>query len=188
MSIPFRATGADDGHAAAFLRVIRDEGGGYDGVLFVMNARGEPLEFVSSRVETPRTRLWRRPDLRRRAARELTAALFTAATSRPVVVFARADEVDADFFVTDIETPVATCLVDGPVTSVGEAADRRSEGGGDEGPRLLWSSGPPAEGSAARALVESLRRAGLLTEPFERAEAGLREAQGEDSSGCGSVL
>ena len=185
MSIPFRAVGDDD-RAAAFFRVIRDEGGGYDGVLFVMNASGEPLEFVYSRIETPRTRLWRRSDLRRRAARELAAALFSAATSRPAVVFSRADEVDPGFFVTEIETPVATCRVAAQAAPASGAADAHGEDVEAEGPLLLWSSGPPPEGSAEQALVERLRLAGLLTEPFERAEAGLREARGEDGSGRGA--
>jgi hypothetical protein len=199
VSIPFRAARGDDERAAAFLRVIRDEAGGYDGALFVINARGEPLEFVSSRLEAPRTRLWRPEDLRRRAARELAAALFNAITARPAVVFARADEVEADLFVSDIETPVATCRVaaqavpagaaDGggeDVAAVSAAVEDRTEDTEADGPRLLWSSGPPPEGSPERILAERLRSVGLLTEPFERAEAGLREARGDDVSGRGA--
>ena len=199
MSIPFRAARGDDDRAAAFLRVIRDEAGGYDGALFVMNARGEPLEFVSSRIEAPRTRLWRQEDLQRRAARELAGVLFNAVTSRPAVVFARADEVEADLFVSDIETPVATCRVaaqtmpaggtaDGgaeDAEAVSAAAEDGTEDTDADGLRLLWSSGPPPEGSPERTLAERLRSVGLLTEPFERAEAGLREARGDDVSGRG---
>ena len=187
MSIPFRSASDEDSRAAAFLRVIRDEAGAYDGALFVMNAKGEPLEFVYSRIETPRTLLWRRHDLKRRAARELATALFTAATSRPAVIFAKADEVEPGFFVTEIETPVATCRVASQMASVSTAGDEQGEDMDVEGLHLLWSSGSPQEGSAERALVESLQSAGLLTEPFERAEAGLREARGEDVSGLGTV-
>ena len=183
MSIPFRAARGDDDRAAAFLRVIRDEAGGYDGALFVMNARGEPLEFVSSRIEAPRTRLWRQEDLQRRAARELAGVLFNAVTSRPAVVFARADEVEADLFVSDIETPVATCRVAAQTMPAGGTADGGAEDAEADGPRLLWSSGPPPEGSPEQILAERLRSVGLLTEPFERAEAGLREARGDDMSG-----
>jgi len=187
MSIPFRSSSGEDSHAAAFLRVIRDEAGGYDGALFVMNAKGEPLEFVYSRIETPRTLLWRRHDLRRRAARELTATLFNAATSRPSVIFAKADEVEPGFFVTEIETPVTTCRVASQMASVSTGGDEHGEDMDAEGLHLLWSSGSPQEGSAERVVVESLQAAGLLTEPFERAEAGLREARGEDVSGLGAV-
>lgn len=187
MSIPFRSASDEDSHAAAFLRVIRDEAGGYDGALFVMNAKGEPLEFVYSRIDTPRTLLWRRHDLSRRAARELTISLFTATTSRPLVIFAKADEVEPGFFVTEIETPVATCRVASQMASVSIGADEQGEDLDAEGLHLLWTSGSPEDGSAERALVESLQSAGLLTEPFERAEAGLREARGEDVSGLGAV-
>jgi len=186
VSIPFRTPGEDDDRAAAFLRVIRDEAGGFDGVLFVMNARGEPLEFVYARLDTPRTLLWRGSDLRRRAATELTAALFRAATSRPCVVFARADEVEPGFFTSEVETPVATCRVAGQMAAVSTGTGEQGEDADAEGLHLLWSSGSPPEGSAERSLVESLRAAGLLLEPFERAEAGLREALGESADGFGA--
>ncbi len=187
MSIPFRATDGVGAHVAGFLRVIRDAAGGYDGALFVMNLKGEPVEFVYSRVETPRTVLWRPQDLRRRAARELTTALFSAATSRPLVVFAMADEVDPGFFAGEIETPVATCRVAAQTAPLASGADEQGEDVDAAELHLLWSSGRPAGGSPERTLVDRLRAAGLLAEPFERAAAGLREARGEDVSGLGAV-
>ena len=187
MSIPFRSSDSDDTRAAAFLRIMRSAEGGYDGVLFVMNAKGEPLEFVYSRIETPRTLLWRRRDLQRRAAQELTTALFGAATSRPSVIFAKANEVEPGFFVNEVETPVATCRISDQMASVSTGGGEQGEDVDAEGLHLLWSSGSPPDGSPERALVESLRSSGLLTEPFDRAEAGLREARGEDVSGLGAV-
>ena len=187
MSIPFRAGDGADTHAAGFLRVIRDAAGGYDGALFVMDPSGEPVEFVYSRVETPRTVLWRPQDLRRRAARELTSALFSVATSRPLVVFAKADEVDPGFFAGELQTPVATCRVAAQMAPLSTGADEQGEDVDAAELHLLWSSGRPAGGSPERTLVDRLRAAGLLAEPFERAEAGLREARGEDVSGLGAV-
>jgi len=162
VSIPFRSASDEDSRAAAFLRVIRSATGGYDGALFVMNAKGEPLEFVYSGIETPSTLLWRRRDLGRRAARELTAALFDAATSRPLIIFAKADEVEPGFFVQEVETPVATCRVARQMASVSTNADEHGQDIDAEGLHLLWSSGSPEEGSQERALVESLQSAGLL--------------------------
>lgn len=187
MSIPFRSVGTEDTHAAAFLRVIRDPAGGFDGALFVMNSKGEPLEFVYSRIETPRTLLWRRQDLKRRAARELATALFNSATSHPTLILAKADEVEPGFFVTEIETPIATCRVANRMASVATGLSEQGEDLDTAGLHLLWSSGSPPEGSAERALVETLQSADLLTEPFERAEAGLREARGEDMSELGTA-
>jgi hypothetical protein len=187
VSIPFRSANDDDIHVAAFLRVIRREAGGYDGALFVMNATGEPVEFVYSKIDTPSTVLWRRQDLMRRAARDLTAALFNAATSRPLVIFAKAEEVEPGFFANDIDTPVSTCRVASQMASVSVGAEERGEDMDAEGLHLLWCSGVPQEDSAERALVARLQSAGLLQEPFERADAGLREARGEDVSGLGAV-
>ena len=100
---------------------------------------------------------------------------------------AKAEEVDPGFFDTEIDTPVPTCRVASQMASVSTGAGEHGEDMDPEGLHLLWSSGLPQEGSAERALVDSLQSTGLLTEPFERAEAGLREARGEDVSGLGAV-
>jgi len=111
MTVPFRTVEAEDERTyAGFLRVIRSDDG-FDGALFVVNGKGEPIEFVFSRVTTPRTVLWRPGDLRRRAARELAASLFNVATSRACVLFAKADEIDPGFFSAEIETTIPTCRV-----------------------------------------------------------------------------
>ncbi len=216
MSIPFRESDSEGSLAAGFIRILRDAGGGFDGALFVMNARGEPLEFVFTRVDTPRTVLWRPQDLKRRAAHELVAALFNVATSRPTVVFAQADEVDAGFFTDELVTQIPTCRVAADTVAAGSGPDEPAAGSGQGEPpagaephagaapgelgeppdsapvRLIWSLGQPAEGSAEHALAERLRAAGLLGEPFARAEAGLREARGlerrgGEGSGSGAV-
>lgn len=188
MSIPFRVTdGEKEPLSAGFLRVIRDPNGGFDGALFVMNAKGEPIEFVFSRVDAPRTVLWRPQDLKRRATHELVAALFNVSTSRPTVVFVKADEVEPGFFTGELETQIPTCRVADQMAAVSTAPSEHGEDVDSAQLHLLWSLGQPEEGSSERTLVERLRRAGLLTEPFERAEAGLREARGEEGSGPGTV-
>ena len=55
MPVPFR----DDAEIkalglAAYLKMERD-GSGYRGALFLVNARGEPVEFTYTRVEIPHT-------------------------------------------------------------------------------------------------------------------------------------
>lgn len=179
MSIPFRASGSDESLVAGFIRILRDPEGGFDGALFVMNARGEPLEFVFSKVSTPRTVLWRPHDLKRRATHELIAALFNATTSRPTVVFAKADEVDPGFFTGEIETQVPTCRVAHQMASVATGQGEHGEDLDEAQLHLLWTLGLPDEGSPERILVDRLQSAGLLTEPFDRVEAGLQEARGE---------
>jgi len=187
VSIPYRESDSDESLAAGFIRIIRDPKGGFDGALFVMNVRGEPLEFVFSRVNTPRTVLWRPQDLRRRATHELAAALFDAATSRPTVIFAKADEVGPGFFTSELETDVVTCRVAQQMAAVSTSPDEQGEDVDAAQVHLLWSTGQPDEGSPERLLVERLLAAGLLTEPFDRAESGLREARGEEVSGSGAI-
>jgi len=187
VTIPFRAAEDKDSLAAGFIRIIRDPGGGFDGALFVMNAKGEPLEFVFSRVNTPRTVLWRPQDLRRRATHELVAALFNVATSRPTLLFAKADEVDAGFFTLELETPIPTCRVAQQMVTVRVGPTEQGEDVDSAQLHLLWSLGQPGEGSPERMLVQRLEAAGLLTEPFDRAEAGLREARGEAEGSPGTV-
>ncbi len=187
MSIPFRASDSEGSLAAGFIRIIRDPKGGFDGALFVMNVKGEPLEFVFSRVNTPHTVLWRPQDLRRRAAHELVAALFNVAISRPTVLFAKADEVDPGFFSSELETQVPTCRVAHQMAAVSTGPDEQGEDVDAAQVHLLWSMGRPDEESPERILVEGLLAAGLLTEPFDRAESGLREARGEEGSDSGAV-
>jgi hypothetical protein len=185
--IPYRESDREESLAAGFIRIIRDPKGGFDGALFVMNVRGEPLEFVFSRVNTPRTVLWRPQDLRRRATHELAAALLDAATSRPTVIFAKADEVGPGFFTSELETDVVTCRVAQQMAAVSTSPDEQGEDVDAAQVHLLWSTGQPDEGSPERLLVERLLAAGLLTEPFDRAESGLREARGEEGTGSGAV-
>ena len=117
--------------------------GGYDGALFVMTPHGEPVEFVYTRIETPRTMLWRRRDLARRAAKELTSALFNAVTSRPVVIFAKADEVEPGFFVGRSRTPISTCRVARQMASVSTGPDEQGEDVDSDGLHLIWPTGSP---------------------------------------------
>jgi hypothetical protein len=187
MTVPFRATDASPPRLAAFLRVIRDEPVGYDGALFVMNDLGEPLEIVVARLETPRTVLWRARELQRRAARELVAALFGTVASHPLVVLSRADEIPPGFFATDVEAGVFACRVTTQLTSVPADACEHAEEMESEGLHLLWTPECPKDDSPERLLMTKLRSAGLLTEPFERAEAGLRVAKEEDAIGHGAV-
>jgi hypothetical protein len=185
VSIPFRASGGDGSLVAGFVRIIRDNEG-FDGALFIMSPNGEPLEFVFSRVNTPRTILWRAQDLKRRAAHELVASLFNVTTSHPTVVFAKADEVDPGFFASELITPVCTCRVAHEMASVDVGADEHGEDLEGVQVHLVWSAGKPDEGSPERILVDKLQSAGLLTEPFDRAEAGLREARGGAVRGPGT--
>jgi hypothetical protein len=181
MTIPFRVLESDSPGTAAFLRVIPfSEGGGYDGVLFVMRAGGEPVEFCFSRVETPRTALWRKGDLVRRATIELARALLQVCSDSPSVLFLRADEVAPDVFESGLSVDIPVCRVASSLDLVLASPREHEEAPAAGDLHLFWSPEAPGEGHVARMLVDRLIATSLLTEPFERAEAGLREVKREE--------
>lgn len=180
MAIPFRFSESAALGTAAFLRVIPfPEGGGYDGVLFVMNATGEPVEFCFSRIETPRTALWRKKDLARRAAVEIARSLVQVCAASPLLLLARADEVGPEVFTEELGLEIPVCRVAPSLALAAVAADEREETLADGELHLFWSAEVAPGSEAARQLVERLVATGLVLEPFERAEAGLREVRNE---------
>lgn len=182
MPIPFRTSDAASLGTAAFLRVIPfSEGGGYDGVLFVMSTDGEPVEFCFSRIETPRTALWRKKDLVRRASTELTRSLLQVCADTPAVVFARADEVGPDVF-EDLSVDIPVCRVASSLDLAAASPLEHEESPAGDDLHLFWSPESPGEAQVARMVVDRLVATGLLVEPFERAEAGLREVRNEGTA------
>lgn len=184
MPIPFRTPELEDLGLAAYLRIIPfEQGGGFDGALFVINTLGEPTEFCYSRIETPRTVLWGRAALKRRADHELTSALLKVCSSSPILLLARAEETEPELFGEDIRTPVKTARVASSLTAVAmNDGDAVEDGAGPDGLQVVWTDGPPGDGSPERALFARLVATGLLTEPFERIEAGLAEVRREPTT------
>ena len=164
--------------AAAFIKIeqsARDSV--YLGALFVINARGEPLEFAYNLIETPHTFLWRPADLRRHAERKLAASLLGACDAAPALLLCLAEEVGDDLFGRDLALSVPVGRIDrslgAPVSAdTGEVLEL------PEPVHLFWYPAPPVEGSPERRLLTRLSAQGLLLEPFERAAFGLREVYG----------
>ena len=154
--------------------------------LLFLNARGEPLEFAFNRVELMQTVLWRPRDREDGAARRLALSLFDAATLTPSFLVCRADTISPHLFGPcggiDLAVPVvrvATTADTVPYAAaeIQAAVETLDPLGEFQEVRLFWSPAPP-EGAAAR-LFDRLVARGLLLEPFERAQAGLREAYPE---------
>lgn len=158
----------------------RGAGAGYVGALFLVNARGEPLEFAYNQVQTPGTFLWRQADLRRHAERKLAASLLAVCERTPRLLLCRAEQVSAELFGQDLRVAVPVGRVAGPPRvdpTTGEIFDPPPR------PQLSWQPAPPADGTPERRLVDGLAASGLLLEPFERAALGLREAYAADGLG-----
>lgn len=179
MPIPYRD---DDGlerlGTAAFLR-IQPEPNGYRGALFLVNARGEPMEFAYNRIEIVQRFLWGADQLRRHASRRLATTLFEICPRVPALLLCRAAEVGSEIFSQDVRLslPVGRIADEGAV--VGQTAEEEREPAADGGLQLIWAGVPPAPETPERTLLDELARRGLLTEPFERAAVGLTEVYGD---------
>jgi hypothetical protein len=178
MPIPYRdSDDLDELGAVGYLKIEPvTDGSGYLGALFLLNARGEPLEFTYNRIDTPNTFLWRQDDLRRHAARKLTASLFSLCPRTPRLLLCLAKEIGSELFTQDIQVSIPVCrlgtdrealsTVDSETEDIVQAA---------EPVHAFWFPGKPAEDSIELRLLQLVASRGLLLEPFERASIGLRE-------------
>lgn len=178
MPIPYRdADELDDLGIAGYLTIQpAQEGSGYLAALFMINARGEPLEFTYNRIETPHTFLWRQVDLRRHAAKKLTTSLLSLCPKTPRLMLCCAEEVGSELFCQDIQLAIPVCRIAPAIKvfpySATEIQDRIEA---EEPLNLFWYPGKPPEDSIELKLLHELLGRGLLTEPFERSLIGLRE-------------
>jgi len=178
MPIPYRdADELNDLGIAGYLKIRPvQEGSGYQAALFLINARGEPIEFTYNCIETPHTFLWRQTDIRRHAAKKLTTALLSLCPIIPRLMFCRAEEVGSELFCQDIQLSIPVCRIAPAIKafpySSTEIQDRIEA---EEPLNLFWYPEKPSEESIELRLLHELLRRGLLTEPFERALIGLQE-------------
>src|SRR5919197_4701915 len=113
MPIPYRdADDLDELGTVGYLKIEPTvSGSGYVGALFLINARGEPVEFTYNRIETPHTFLWRQDDLRRHAARKLTASLFSLCPRTPRLLLCLAQEIGSELFCQDLQISIPVCRI-----------------------------------------------------------------------------
>jgi hypothetical protein len=186
MPIPYRdADDLDELGAVGYLKIEPvTDGSGYLGALFLLNARGEPLEFTYNRIDTPNTFLWRSEDLRRHAARKLTASLFSLCPRTPRLLLCLAKEVGRELFSQDIQVSIPVCRLAGDRKAVSALDGETSDVMQDTEPvYAFWFPGKPAEESVESRLLQLIATRGLLLEPFERASIGLREVYRNPVSG-----
>jgi hypothetical protein len=171
--------------SAAFLKVDSSSDGACSlGALLVITARGEPLEFAYNRVRVPQPFLWREADLRRYVLRRLITSLLSVCSQQPRILLYLDDEVHVPLFEQDLqlEMPIAAVTAPGATsrridTSTGEIIEDEEQGPGPA--HVSWHPAAPEHGTLERTLFEHLSGHGLLLEPFERAEIGLREVYGQ---------
>ena len=176
MPIPFRDLGEDEpSGVAGFLRFIDEpDGSGIRGALFIMSARGEPIEFAFTRIDVRSSVLWRPGHARSRAVSALTKALFESSSNQTDVVLTLAEETPPAVFSENIRPEIPLCRIasqDSVAVAPSEAAQPLSES-----LMLYWINGLPPSDSVTARTIELLEQRQLLIEPFERAALGIQEA------------
>ncbi|MYC38602.1 MAG: hypothetical protein F4X66_17065 [Chloroflexi bacterium] len=176
MPIPFRDLGEGEPlGVAGFLRFIDEpDGRGIRGALFIMSARGEPVEFAFTRIKLRSGVLWRQGHARSSSVSALAKALFESASNRADVVFSLAEETPPAVFSDDIRPEIPLCRV-ASRGSVSLAPTEETQQL-SESLTLYWTNGVPPPGSVTAQVVELLAQRQLLIEPFERAAMGIQEA------------
>ena len=178
MPIPYRdADDLDELGTAGYLKIEPLSATlGYLGALFLINARGEPIEFTYNRIETPHTFLWRQADIRRHAARKVTISLFSLCPKTPRLILCLAEEVGSELFCQDIQVPMPVCRLAPAIKAMPYSGSEIQETvQASEPMNLFWFPGKPQDDSIELRLLQQLTSRGLLLEPFERATTGLRE-------------
>ena len=157
---------------AAFLH-IEIEGETAYGALLLLNARGEPQEFVFNHLELLNQTLWRGADRIVGAQRRLCASLFASATLTPRFLVFQNEHIAPALFGEDggISLAIPAGGISPAELETEGAFETFNSEGEAIGTRARWHFGAP-EGE----LFELLAQRGLIWEPFERAKAGLREA------------
>jgi hypothetical protein len=185
MPIPFKdADELRELGNAGYLKIESSAGSvGFLGAFFIINARGEPIEFTYSRVETPHTFLWRKDDIRRHASKKLATSLFSLCTNVPRIILCLAKEIDAEIFTQDVRLAIPVCRLAPSIEAVGysngEVQDSIEACGSQN---AFWSFGKPCEESPEYRLFLALATRGLLLEPFSRTSIGLREVFGQQKA------
>lgn len=115
MPIPFDNPANDPTATAGYFKVIfHSPKDTWLGALFIMNARGEPVEFVHSRVRAPKSVMWRPADLEMRCLELLCTSMFEACPVAPDILLCLAREVGPGLFEERVspEMPVARISLD----------------------------------------------------------------------------
>jgi hypothetical protein len=181
MPIPYRdADELEELGTAGYLKIEPlSAGSGFLGALFLINVRGEPIEFTYNRIETPHTFLWRQDDICRHAARKLTASLLSLCPRTPRLILCLAEEVGSELFCQDIHVAMPVCRIAPAIKAVPySGAEIQDIIECTEPMNLFWYPSKPHEESIEYRLLRELTYRGLLTEPFSRATIGLKEVFG----------
>lgn len=190
MPIPFRdADEIEELGTVGYLKIDSpDEGQVFRGALFLVNARGEPLEFTYNKIETPSSFLWRQDDIWRHATRRLVTSLFETCQKVPRFLMCMSNEISHELFCNDINMAIPVCRIGSSLQSISHSnLEIETTLKEPEPLHLFWFPEQPGNESLEHRLLNRLTSSGLLLEPFERALAGLREVYADPGDQGGNT-
>lgn len=163
MPIPYRHPPKTSSHqCAAFLEVVWvQEKHTFYGALLLIDAKGQPLEFIHNTLTAPSGFLWPADQVRSIGIAELCHSLFKACSLEPLILLST----------SNIGTPEYCKSVIAPAIPFAQIvrADVHKIFS------INWINGQPTSGSTAYMLMEDLRSNGFISEPFNRLHNGLAE-------------
>lgn len=184
MPIPFHdSKEVEELGTAGYLKIEPDSSGSsFAGALFLVNCRGEPLEFSYNRIEIPHTFLWKRADLQFHAVRKLVTSLLSICPKIPRLILCLAEEIPSEVFCQDIKISIPVCRIASALKTASYSNKEVKETANSPEPiNLFWYPQRPGDNTLEQQLLGKLNSYGLILEPFERASRGLNEVYSKDN-------
>ena len=147
---------------SAYIEVLwAPEKSTFYGGLLIMDAKGQPLEFVHNTLTAPSGFLWPPDRIRTLGVAELCHSVFKACRLEPLILVCQSSLGTPDYCKSAIAPSI-------PFAQIGNSASEREF-------EWIWVNGQPPPASAAFMLAQDLMSHGFVTEPFHRVRSGLVE-------------
>lgn len=167
MPVPYHRTPRDivEG-SAAFLDVLYvGSGRMMFGGLLILDGRGAPIEFVHNAIEVPGGAFWPEDRVIPAAIAGIARSLFVGCRNEPDLLICESRLAGPEFCRAELAVGIPFLQV----TAASESLPIER----------VWVNAAPGATMQATRVLQSLVERGLLTEPFQRVRAGLREIYGD---------
>ena len=134
------------------------------GAILIIDAHGQPLEFVHNTLDAPSGFLWPEDQVRATGVAALCHSLFEACKREPELLICGQALGSANYCRSELN----------PVIPFAQAAESSQSNDGSSA-AWAWINNPPLSSMPAHSLAETLQTRGFSLEPFERIRRGLRE-------------
>ena len=171
--VPFDESAVDvRSEAAAWLRIVEDDGGGVRAALLLTSGDGEPVGFCFTRLDRNDSALGQPRNVVHGDLASLAGSLLRSASPRPALAIGLAGEAPPGAFTDDVAVGLPCCLVELAAAGTDFERGDRVVGSG----HVSWTTGDPEDESVASRLFDELMKRDDPFEPLARAAGALREA------------